>query len=102
MTQQTGSNEPPEGKGGGSDKKISLTISTLSGDYEHDFPEQQKLQVVIDQTISELKLTGEGPWVLEHDGAELAHDETIQAAGLKDGDVLTLSPHEGGGGSERQ
>ena len=45
----------------GKDKKVTLTISTLSGDYTHDFPGQQKLQVVIDQTIEKLKLTGEDP-----------------------------------------
>jgi hypothetical protein len=86
----------------GKDKKVTLTISTLSGDYTHDFPEQQKLQVVIDQTIEKLKLTGEGPWILEHNGVELSPTATIKAAGLKDDDVLTLNPQEGGGGTERQ
>ena len=83
------------------DKKVTLTVSTLSGDYTHAFPEHQKLQVVIDQTVEKLQLTGPGPWILEHDGVELAPTETIEAAGLKDGDVLTLNPQEGGGGSRR-
>jgi hypothetical protein len=83
-------------------KKVTLTVSTIeAGDYTHDYPIHQKLQIVIDQTIAQLKLTGEGPWVLEHDGAELAPSETIEAAGLVDGDVLTLSAQEGGGGSSR-
>lgn len=94
-TQQSG-HEPPE------DKKVKLTISTLSGDYPHDFPPHQKLQVVVEQTIAQLKLEGEGPWVLEYAGKELSLEETIEQAGLKSGDVLTLSPEEGGGASERQ
>jgi predicted RNase H-like nuclease (RuvC/YqgF family) len=84
------------------DKKVDLTISTLSGDYTHAFPEHQKLRVVIEQTIDKLELTGDGPWILEHNGVELSHEQTIEEAGLKDGDVLTLNPQEGGGGSERQ
>jgi hypothetical protein len=84
------------------DKKVTLTVSTIeAGDYTHDYPAHQKLQVVIDQTIAHLELTGEGPWVLEHDGTEIDPSVTIEAAGLKDGDVLTLSPQEGGGGSGR-
>lgn len=83
----------------GSDKKVTLIISTLSGDYTHDFPEHQKLQVVIQQTIDALQLQGSGPWILEKDGVELDPGQTIEEAGLKDGDVLTLNPQEGGGGS---
>jgi hypothetical protein len=101
MTKDTGTAASVSG-GGGAAKKVSLTVSTLSGDYSHDFPEHQKLQVVIEQTIRELKLTGDGPWILEHNGVELSPDQTVEGAGLKDGDVLTLNPQEGGGGSERQ
>ena len=84
------------------DKKVTLTISTLTGDYTHDFPEHQKLQVVIAQTVDNLELQGGGPWILEKDGVELSPEQTIKQAGLKDGDILTLNPQEGGGGSERQ
>ena len=84
------------------DKKVSLTVSTIeAGDYVHEYPIHQKLQVVVDQTIAHLNLVGDGPWILEHDGAELSLTETIEQAGLKDGDVLTLSGQEGGGGSDR-
>jgi hypothetical protein len=83
------------------DKKVTLTISTLSGDYTDDFPEHQKLKVVIERTIEKLGLQGEGPWILEKDDAPLDPEQTIEQAGLKDGDVLTLNPAEGGGGSER-
>lgn len=86
---------------GRQEKKVTLTISTLSGDYTHDFPEHQKLAVVIEQTVRELKLKGDGPWILEKDDVELNPELTIEQAGLKDGDVLTLNPEEGGGGSER-
>lgn len=88
--------------GGNKDKKVTLMISTLSGDYTHDFPEHQKLQVVIEQTVENLELQGEGPWILEKDGVELSPEQTIKQAELKDGDVLTLNPQEGGGGSERR
>jgi hypothetical protein len=84
------------------DKKAKLTVSTLSGDYTHEFPVHQKLQVVVDQTVAHLHLVAEGEWVLEHNGTQLQLDQTIEQTGLKDGDVLTLSSEEGGGGSERQ
>jgi hypothetical protein len=83
------------------DKKITLTVSTLSGDYTDDFPRKQKLQVVVHKAIMEIHLEGPGPWILEHDGTELPQDQTIENAGLKDGAVLTLNPQEGGGGSRR-
>jgi hypothetical protein len=86
-----------QGKG----KKVTLTISTLEGDYKHDFPENQKLSVMVKQTIDALELQGEPPWILEKDGVELDQELSIVQAGLKDGDVLTLNPQEGGGGSER-
>jgi hypothetical protein len=85
----------------GKDKKITLTVSTLEGDYLHDFPEFQRLAVVVEQTVKKLELKGDGPWILEKDGVELNQELTIVQAGLKDGDVLTLNPQEGGGGSER-
>ena len=36
----------------------------------HDFPDQQRLTVVVKQTIDELDLKGEEPWILEKDGVE--------------------------------
>ena len=93
--------EQEKGHDEGKDKKVTLTISTLEGDYTHDFPEHQKLAVVVEQTIEKLELNGEGPWILEKDGVELNQELTIEQVGLKDGDVLTLNPQEGGGGSER-
>ena len=83
------------------DKKITLTVSTLSGDYTDDFPPKQKLQVVVEKAIKEIPLEGAGPWILEHEGTELSQDQTIEDAGLEDGAVLTLNPQEGGGGSRR-
>ena len=80
------------------DKKVTLTISTLSGDYNHDFKPDTQLKEVVDETIKKLKLAGEGPWILEHNGHVLNQEQTIEQAGLKDGDVLTLNPQEGGGG----
>jgi hypothetical protein len=92
----------PEADQANEDKKVTLVVSTLSGDYTHAFPGHQKLEVVVQKTVEKLKLVGEGPWILEHQGTELQLDQTIESAGLKDGDILTLSPQEGGGGSERQ
>jgi hypothetical protein len=79
--------------------KITLTVSSLSGDYTHAFPESTKLEHVVKEAIREIPLTGEGPWILEFDGKELNQEQTIEQAELKDGDVLTLNPEEGGGGS---
>jgi predicted RNase H-like nuclease (RuvC/YqgF family) len=93
--------EQEKGQDKGKDKKVTLTISTLSGDYTHDVPEHQKLAAAVDQAIDKLELKGEGPWILEQDGVELNQELTIEQAELKDGDVLTLNPQEGGGGSER-
>lgn len=81
------------------DKKITLTVSTLSGDYTDEFRPRQKLKVVVEKAIKEIPLEGPGPWILEHEGTELSQDQTIEEAGLKDGAVLTLNPQEGGGGS---
>jgi predicted RNase H-like nuclease (RuvC/YqgF family) len=83
------------------DKKVTLTISTLSGDFTHDFKPDEELKAVVEKTIKKLKLAGEGPWILEHNGETLNQEQTIEQAGLKDGDVLTLNPQEGGGGSGR-
>jgi len=85
------------------DKKVRLTISTLSaGDYTHAFKPDETLAKVVEQTIDKLKLVGEGPWILEHNGKVLDQAQTIEQAGLKDGDVLTPNQQEGGGGSGRQ
>lgn len=84
------------------EKKVELTITTLSGDFTDKFNDDKKLQGVVDETIKKLKLVGEGPWVLESSGVELPLDQTIEQAKLDSGDVLTLNPQEGGGGSERE
>jgi predicted RNase H-like nuclease (RuvC/YqgF family) len=97
----TQAQEQEQEHGQGKDKKVTLTITTLEGDYTHDFPEHQKLTTVIEQTVDKLELKGDGPWILEKDDVELNAELTIAEAKLKDGDVLTLNPEEGGGGSER-
>jgi hypothetical protein len=81
------------------DKKVSLTVSTLSGDYTDEFARKQKLSVVVERAIRKIPLEGPGPWILEHNGTELSQDQTIAEAGLRDGAILTLNPQEGGGGS---
>jgi len=83
------------------DKRITLTVSTLSGDHTDKFPPKQQLKVVVEKAINEIRLEGPGPWILEHEGTELSQDRTIEDAGLEDGDVLTLNPQDGGGGSGR-
>ncbi len=85
------------------DKKVTLTISTLSaGDYKHACKQDETLAEVVKQTIDKLKLVGDGPWILEHNGKVLEQGQTIEQAGLQDGDVLTLNQQEGGGGSGGQ
>lgn len=80
-------------------KRVTLTISSLSGDYTHAFEEHAKLSHVVEQAVKKIPLTGEGPWILEYNGRVLNQQETIKQAELKDDDVLTLNPEEGGGGS---
>jgi hypothetical protein len=80
------------------DKKITLTISTLSGDFTDTFPANQKLKVVVDKAIKKLGLTG-NEWILEYEGRVLPLEQTITEAGLADGAILSLNTPEGGGGS---
>jgi hypothetical protein len=82
--------------------KVTLTVSTLSGDFTHAFKRDDTLDEVVVRTIHKLKLVGDGPWVLEHDGVVLDQTQTVGHAGLQDGAVLTLNPQEGGGGSRGQ
>ena len=77
-------------------RKLTLTISTLSGaDYTHAFKREQQLKDVVRGTIKKLKLAGESPWILEHNGSLASLEQTISQAGLTDGDVLLLKPQRG-------
>jgi hypothetical protein len=83
-------------------RKITLTISTPSGEYTNAFKNNQQLRDVVKGTLKKLKLASEGSWILEHNGSVLNQTQSIVRAGLKDSDVLTLNPQEAGGGSGRQ
>lgn len=83
------------------DKKVELTVSSLSGDVTLDVPPHQRLAVLVEHAVHELHLSG-GPWVLDKNGVPLDQSLTVEEAGLVDGDVLVLSPEEGGGGSGRE
>ncbi len=78
-------------------KKITITMSSLSGDVTLDVPPNQPLHAVVERAVSKLKLVG-GPWILDQNGSPLDQDQTVGEAGLVDGAVLTLSQEEGGGG----
>ena len=81
-------------------KQIHLTVQTLSGTFEGDFEEDQKLQDVIDKAFLtlDIKPSPGDDYVLKYDDAELAPQQTIEQAKLPDGAVLFLAPSEGGGG----
>jgi hypothetical protein len=81
------------------DRKTTLTVSTLSGDFTHDFLPHQKLKIVVQDAVKALNLVTTGGWILDKGGVPLDLESTIEDAGLVDGDILTLSPEEGGGGS---
>lgn len=55
----------PKPAPGKPDKKVTLTVSTLSGDHTDEFPPKQKLKVVVEKAIKEIPLEGPGPWILE-------------------------------------
>lgn len=84
------------------DGKITLTISTLDGDWTESFSVHEQLHALVQQTIAHLKLEGEGPWILEYDDEPLEQTQTIAQAGLKEDDILTLNPREAEGASRRQ
>jgi hypothetical protein len=84
------------------EKKVHLTVQTLSGTFQDDFNVHQKLQHVIDKTFHELHIKpAEGEvWELRYNGQLLDPNRTIEEAHIPDHAVLKLAPKEGGGGSE--
>ena len=82
-------------------KTVQLTVGTLSGTFEGDFEEDQKLQDVIDKAVLtlDLKLTPGEDWVLDYENVDLDPQTTIGQNHLPDGALLSLAPKEGGGGS---
>lgn len=83
------------------DKKVHLTVQTLSGKYQHPFDADQTLQSVVDETLKHLHITpapGE-EWQLRYQETVLNLSLTIEAAELPDKATLMLAAREGGGGS---
>ena len=81
-------------------KSIHLTVQTLSGTFEGDFEEDQKLQDVIDKAFLtlDIKPSPGDDYVLKYNDEELKPQETIDQYKIPDGAVLFLAPSEGGGG----
>lgn len=81
-------------------KHVHLTVQTLSGVFEGDFEEDQKLQDVIDETLQtlDIKPSPGDEYVLECNDVDLEPQQTIEQSHLPDGAVLFLAPCEGGGG----
>lgn len=81
-------------------KRIHLTVQTLSGTFEGDFEEDQKLQDVIDEAFLKLdiKPSPGDDYVLKYKDEELKPEQTIDQYKIPDGAVLFLAPSEGGGG----
>lgn len=82
------------------EKKVHLTVQTLSGTFQDDFNVHQKLQHVIDKAFHELHIKpAEGEvWELRYNGQVLDPSRTIEETRLPDHAVLKLAPREGGGG----
>jgi hypothetical protein len=83
------------------DRKIHLTIETLSGKYQHPFDPTTTLKQVEDETFAHLKMkpAPNDVWELQYNGATLSLSQTIEQAQLPDKAVLTLATKESGGGS---
>ena len=71
--------------------KITITVR-IENDrvYTHDYNPNQKLQVVVNQTLEHLGITAEGRQLRRDDGSPL-NDLilTIEDAGIRDGEILT-------------
>jgi hypothetical protein len=83
------------------EKKVHLTVQTLSGTFNDEFNENQKLQHVIDKAFHDLHIKpAEGEvWELRYNGQVLDPSRTIDESHIPDHAVLKLAPREGGGGS---
>ncbi len=84
------------------EKKVHLTIQTLSGKYQHPFDPDQTLQSVVDATFEHLHIQpapGE-VWELRYQESVLNLSLTIQTAGIPDKATLMLAAREGGGGTD--
>lgn len=81
-------------------KYVHLKVQTLSGAFEGDFEQGQKLQDVIDKTFLtlDIKPSPGDDYVLKYHDEELEPQQTIVQYKLPDGAVLFLAPDEGGGG----
>jgi hypothetical protein len=73
-------------------EKITITVR-IENDriYTHDFNLNQKLQVIVNQTLEHLGITSEGRQLRRDDGSPL-NDLTInvEEAGIRDGEILTF------------
>ena len=82
------------------EKKVHLTVVSLSGNYSGEFNVHQKLQHVVDKAFHELHIIpSEGEvWLLTYQDRTLDLQQDIEAAGIPDQATLKLAPQEGGGG----
>lgn len=82
------------------DSKITVTVTTLSGNYTDEFNIHQKLQHVVDKAFHALHIVpAEGEvWELRYNNVVLNLPQNLEEAGIPDHATLTLAPQEGGGG----
>ena len=87
------SNSDSNGKGGGSDNELTLTVATPKGAFTADFDKNAKVSDVIEAAINQLKLSGApGDFELFNgDDALVPVSRTLVSFHLKDGDKLLLA-----------
>ena len=79
---------------GRSDSDISLTIRTVKGELERDFPKTTKIAAVIAAVVQHFNFNSEGKYELntENDPDNpLDPNRPLVSFGLKDGDVLVFT-----------
>lgn len=76
------------------DRKLSLTVRSTSGSFEHEFKAKELAQKVLEKAIHKLRLEPDPPrgYVLrrESDSLVLNLGETLAALGIDDGDVILV------------
>ena len=83
------------------ENKITITVTSLSGNYTDEFNIHQKLQHVMDKAFEALHIVpaaGE-EWQLRYNDVVLSLTQSLEDAKIPNHAKLTLAPREGGGGS---
>lgn len=82
------------------DNKVTVTVTSLSGNMTDEFNVHQKLRHVMEKAFNELHIVpaaGE-EWQLRYNDTVLNLEQSLEDAHIPDNATLTLAPREGGGG----